>query len=539
MKETKKIRLYKWIVPIAVLVIFVLIELLIRITVPPADSSSEIDLAPLYMFNKIEKKDGTWFQIIGNYNIINKNILFREIPEPGVFRVFILGGSAAQGWPHPPNETFSYYLEKTLNRINPSRKTEVINCAVHGYASYRVLQVFEQIKKFHPDLIIVWCGNNEFLEERSFNDNNFSQVLRRVAGKIRTVQVLNKLIFPPAKLGRDLNVAGTFWKKTRKEALSLRADEKKYANVRKIYTQSISQIVGEAKEKGIQVMLMTVPVNLRDWQPNVAKLNGSKKDSIIWYNHFFKGRGFMLKNQFDSSYKEFKLASKIQPENADSWFWMGKAAEQLEDTINAYVYFKHACDLDMNPFRAVSAFNDSLRSIALKYEILLFDAEKILRRNAQGGIPGFDLFLDYVHPSKSGNIHLCAEAAEIINNMPQFNAYHKTKLYTNEIRDWFNDGYSDNSDFLLQTHCFSLCCLTHQYNSAIMIGNKILQQKIPENFSNQEIFDKLRLGIDAFQHRISVDEKLYLNEHVSKDEVDLANKKMNEFYNTFYPYGTF
>jgi len=150
MKETKKIRLYKWIVPIAVLVIFVLIELLIRITVPPADSSSEIDLAPLYMFNKIEKKDGTWFQIIGNYNIINKNILFREIPEPGVFRVFILGGSAAQGWPHPPNETFSYYLEKTLNRINPSRKTEVINCAVTGMQVIGYYRYLNKSKNFIP-----------------------------------------------------------------------------------------------------------------------------------------------------------------------------------------------------------------------------------------------------------------------------------------------------------------------------------------------------------------------------------------------------
>ena len=66
-----------------------------------------------------------------------------------------------------------------------------------------------------------------------------------------------------------------------------------------------------------------------------------------------------------------------------------------------------------------------------------------------------------------------------------------------------------------------------------------MQQKITEDFSNQQTFDKIRSGSDAFQHRISVDEKLYLNENVSKYEVDLANKKMNEFYNTYYPYGTF
>ncbi len=285
MKESKYYKLFNWIVPIGVVLIFILIELIVRIFVPPANLS-EIDLGPLTMFEKMEKENGTWYRITGKYSTTNNNFEFKETPDDGVYRIVVLGGSAAAGWPHPSDQTFSSYLEKTLNNINSNKRVEVINCAAHGFASYRVLQVFRQVKKWHPNLIIVWSGNNEFLEERSVKNSQIIQVLRKIGQKIRIVQVINKMLFPPVKLEPDIDVAGAFWKKTRQEALTLRTDNKKFENVRNIYSQSIGEIVKEAKDENIQLMLMTVPVNLRDWQPNVSVLKGSQIDSINWHNHY-------------------------------------------------------------------------------------------------------------------------------------------------------------------------------------------------------------------------------------------------------------
>ncbi len=361
MKDSKNYRIFNWIVPIGIVLIFICIELIVRIFVPPS-KLSEIDLGPLTMFEKVEKKDGTWYRITGKYSTTNNNYEFRAIPDTDVFRIVVLGGSAAAGWPHPSDQTFSYYLEKTLNNINSNKRVEVINCAAHGFASYRILQVFKQVKKWHPNLIIVWSGNNEFLEERGINNNKTIQLLRKVGLKIRIVQVVNNMIFPPIELGTDINDAETFWKKTRQEALTLRTDDKKLANVRKVYSQSIGEIVRVAKDENIQVLLMTVPVNLRDWQPNVSELNGSKVDSTNWRQHYINGRGKMIQQHVDSALTELKLASQIQPDHADTWFWLAKAYEQTGDSINAYNCYNMARDFDMNPFRALSAFNDSIRS---------------------------------------------------------------------------------------------------------------------------------------------------------------------------------
>src|SRR5262245_14260911 len=43
------------------------------------------------------------------------------------FRIFCLGGSAAQGWPHERRFTYPRYLEQLLAKAYPSRSFEVVN----------------------------------------------------------------------------------------------------------------------------------------------------------------------------------------------------------------------------------------------------------------------------------------------------------------------------------------------------------------------------------------------------------------------------
>lgn len=541
MEDSKYYKLFRWIVPVGIVLIFVLIELIVRIFVP-ANKSSEVDLGPLTMFEKLEKQDGTWYRITGEASTTNRNFEFKEKPDDGVFRVVVLGGSAAAGWPHPSNQTFSAYLEKALNGINGNKRTEVINCAAHGFASYRVLQVFRQVKKWHPNLVVVWSGNNEFLEERGVDDNPFSQFLRQVGLQIRTVQVINKAFFTPAKLGSDVKVAGTFWKKTRQESLALRTDDKKFASVRRIYSNSIGEIVREAKDEKIQVMLMTVPVNLRDWQPNVSVLKGSADDSLTWRQHYIAGRGMMIQQEAGNAISELKLAAGLQPEHADTWFWLARAYEQAGDSVSAYNCYNKARDFDMNPFRALSAFNDSIRNLSKRYEVPLFDAEKSLRRYAKNGIPGFDMFIDYVHPTKKGNVVLCLNAASLISTLPQFDMKTRMAVFPPEVLRSFQDDYFDESDFNVQIKRFSLCCITHQSHSVVLFGNSLLQTAPPDAANNKETestFEKIKAGVDAFRSKIETDSIEYVTGKVSPDQRVVATKKIDAFFDTYYPYGTY
>ena len=45
-----------------------------------------------------------------------------------------------------------------------------INAGGVSYASYRVARLMNELKQYQPDLFIVYSGQNEFLEERSYGE---------------------------------------------------------------------------------------------------------------------------------------------------------------------------------------------------------------------------------------------------------------------------------------------------------------------------------------------------------------------------------
>ena len=61
---------------------------------------------------------------------------FLKIKPDSTYRVFILGGSTAAGYPYMPNGAFSRYLQKYLN--NTLVNTEVVNLGVPAMNSYLV-----------------------------------------------------------------------------------------------------------------------------------------------------------------------------------------------------------------------------------------------------------------------------------------------------------------------------------------------------------------------------------------------------------------
>ncbi len=86
------------------------------------------------------------------------------------FRIFVLGGLTVQGRPYAIETSFSTWLELCLPLADPSRQWEVINCGGVSYASYRLAPILQEILKGRaPDLIILYTGQNEFLEDRAYD----------------------------------------------------------------------------------------------------------------------------------------------------------------------------------------------------------------------------------------------------------------------------------------------------------------------------------------------------------------------------------
>ena len=541
--EKGKTILFKLIAIGAVVLFFLLIEMAARLFISDNQKNEHIiDLGELTFFSKVNIKGEPSIRITSKYGYSDQQTTFKAKKSPGTYRIFCLGGSAAAGWPHPANERFSTYLDTCLKRIYPEKRIEIINCSAHGFASYRVREIFHQLIPFEPDAVIVWSGNNEFLEDQRFKSSKIQGFVDGAVKRIRIVQLVKNAL-PKQRLdGNQIEVAGSFWKKAQQQSLELCSDPDLALKVRQVYEQSIHEITTEAAQKKIKVLLFTVPVNLRDWQPNVSYCSLKNQDSIAWAKSYNMGRNALYNNEFKSANAYLKTAISKEPLHAMSHFLFARSFEILNDTALALENYILAKDLDYNPFRAITDFNESLRKIAANDQnVTLFDAEKLFQKYGRRGIPGFDLFLDYVHPTRNGNLILASKLGELISqkSLPGL-GNSEIKVDTATLRSLLSD-YSDENDILVQVTRYSLCCLTHQYESAVRYGNKILEN-LPasylENLSNRNDINKLRDGIKCFTQFLEV-EKQVLNGLTKNPQLETAKASMHQFYETYYPYGTY
>ena len=79
-----------------------------------------------------------------------------------------MGGSTTYGRPYFDDVSFCGWLRAYLQAADPTRNWEVINAGGVSFASYRVTRLMDELKQYQPDLFIVYSGQNEFLEQRSY-----------------------------------------------------------------------------------------------------------------------------------------------------------------------------------------------------------------------------------------------------------------------------------------------------------------------------------------------------------------------------------
>jgi hypothetical protein len=93
----------------------------------------------------------------------------RHKPQ-GTYPIVCLGGSATYGQPFWDHTSFPGWLRALLPKADPSQHWEVINAGAMSYASYRIKGVMAELAAFEPDLLIIYAGENEFLERRTYAD---------------------------------------------------------------------------------------------------------------------------------------------------------------------------------------------------------------------------------------------------------------------------------------------------------------------------------------------------------------------------------
>ncbi len=345
------------------------------------------------------------------------SLRFRVKKPQNTFRVFCLGGSAALGWPHPSAQSYPAYLKKKLQLLYPDKNIEVVNVAASTYASYRVKTIFDEVINYKPDLILLYTGNNEFLERILYQPINPLGIPWKYSALIRTVHQ-SWAYFNPEKQVIDVeNYRPTFLIDVALGNTSaLKVSEEQYEQVVEHYRYNLTSMISEAQHNSVPIALLTVPVNVRNWRPH-ASVHRANLDSLShekWQDRFAKGIQAFQKQQYERALPYFVQAGGIDDTHAELLYYIGKAYEYLAKERLSRSHLIGSLEADAYPFRALPRFNQILRTLSQEYQVPLADIEQAFINKAPMDLIGEDLMVDHVHPTVASNQLIADEVLETI-----------------------------------------------------------------------------------------------------------------------------
>ena len=347
-------------------------------------------------------------------------------PDNG-YRIFVLGASAAQGFPQP-DFGFSRILEVLLREQFPEIAFDVVNVAVTAINSHVVVEIARDCAERDPDLFIVLLGNNEVIGPYgpTFTFGSFSGSRRAIrlslwAKSTRVGQWVGQL----AQAIRD-DPEPSEWKGMRTFLdHQLSPDDPRLQTVYKHFRANLTDICRVAQDADAQVLLATVPVNLRDCAPfGSAHGTGlSDGDLTRWTGVYEEGVRRQQEGDFAGAVQAFLAAEELDDHYADLHFRLGRCYLALDDPDAAGERFAMALHWDTLRFRADAPINETIRQVAGERKdrgVALIDAERLFADRSAPASPGSDLFYEHVHFNYDGQYFLArAMFDRVVSGMPQ------------------------------------------------------------------------------------------------------------------------
>jgi lysophospholipase L1-like esterase len=332
-------------------------------------------------------------------------------PKPkGTFRIFLVGESAAKGYPQPRQLASSAFLQKMLFDAWPDRTVEVINLGTTAVASFPVLGMMTEALEYEPDLIIVHTGHNEF-----FGAYGVSSVSRGGAsvGRLKATRLIRSLALVQA-LSRWTTSPDAMKGKTLMEIMVAESYTAPDHPIRQAAANNlganISEMVKRCQQRNVPVLVCTMPSNERDLHPvGEDRFDGVTTEAQQRCSALLAQAEALLATNPQAALTNLATAISLAPKNAHAHFLSGQAFHALSRPNEAHQAFDAARDLDSMPWRATSLQQTAIREAAAKSGGALCDMVAAFRAASPGGCIGWELMDDHVHPTMRGQA-LMAEA---------------------------------------------------------------------------------------------------------------------------------
>ena len=373
-KESEKVT-PKWFyaVPVIIPVVFlILLEILLRAFNYGYNYSQWVDAGG----GKLVINPDIGRRYFNNISFVPKTIedTFDKVKKENVFRVFVLGGSSAEGYPYTPLGSFSRYIRKRLELVYPQTHIEVVNISMTAVGSYTLLDLLPGVLDEKPDLILIYAGHNEYygaLGVGSMESLGSSRTLTRLIlylDKFKTTQLVRNSIHWISSLfssGENGKTPGTLMSRMAKNQYILLNSKQFNAGIEQ-FKENMESILSLIKEKGIPVIIGRLVSNIKDQKPFIS-VNTPGYETA------------------DQVYK------KAETEFAENNFYK---ADSL---------FRLAKDLDALRFRAPEKMNSVVDRLGKEFDAEVVHSDSVFDSNSPDGIVGDNLIVDHLHPNIRGN----------------------------------------------------------------------------------------------------------------------------------------
>ena len=291
-----------------------------------------------------------------------------EKPANGV-RIVVQGGSTAAGFPYGLGASLAGMLEYRLRQSLPQHHVEVINTAMSAVNSYYLLDIQNDIIAAKPDAVLIYAGHNEYLGLFGVDSNYKAggQWLTRVYFSLRSlaiVQTLRHLLhaatssYPHA--APSTSPSRTFMSQAAAGSHIDKSSEKFTQGVQQ-FERNMRQLLATYHQHGIPVYIATVASNQQHQPPFASAPNG-----------------------------------------ANAFYQQGEKHANASDPQQALIAFEQAIDHDLLRFRAPSAINRAIVTLAEEQHAVLVDVKQHMANKSPFGIIGRSLMLEHLHPNVQG-----------------------------------------------------------------------------------------------------------------------------------------
>ncbi|MCB0732503.1 MAG: hypothetical protein KDC88_15880, partial [Ignavibacteriae bacterium] len=308
--------------------------------------------------------NSTWIKINNTHYGLNPKVASRyfnnekNIPEPiqdvfainkkpKTYRIFVVGGSSAAGFPYMPLGSFSRYIRQRLEQNYPEINIEVVNLGLSAVNSYTILDLITDVLEQEPDLILIYAGHNEYYgalgvaSMESFGRSRSIVNLIIELNKYKVTQLVRNII------GGIMSIFSVTSNSPSGTLMSRMAENKTIEIDSEIYWQGLEQfeenmtdILKLVKDKKVPVIISTIVSNLKDQMPFNSNANTGAN------------------RVYSQARKEINFNNLTA---ADSLFRLAK-------------------DLDQIRFRAPEKINEIIKKLGEQFNVPILESEKVLNQ---------------------------------------------------------------------------------------------------------------------------------------------------------------